>query len=503
MTKVFQTVHGKLSLALLALLLLVGAFYAGLTIYTTRTYIREVNQHLNRALASQLADHLIRKNLLRDDARAAPAMRAEIKQSMVLNPDIEIYILDPKGRILDFSTAPGAVRLKRVSLDPVRRFLAAAGPLPIYGDDPRNPGEGKIFSAQQIPRPTASQSRNRLQGYIYIVLGGQQYDRSAGTLGRSYILRWSLIVLAGVLGLALVAGALFFRVLTRRLRRLSQKMEEFGARGFEGEPPAPQGDEIERLERMFARMSERIEAQIAVLQDSDSYRREVISNVSHDLRTPLAAIQGYLETLQMKEDTLSDAERRQYLATATRQAQRLNRLVSELFELARLESGALEMQIEEFSLAELVQDVTQGFQLAAQEKAVLLETDLGEARPFVRGDIGLIERAMENLIGNALRHTPSGGRVGVVLMSEVNRALVRIADTGGGIAPDELPHIFERYYRAPRVAGQEPTGSAGLGLAITRRIVELHGGAIQAQSAPGEGATFTLDLPVAPRPLKG
>ncbi len=505
--RVFQTVHGKLSLALLALLFVVGVLYAGLTLVTTRTYIREVNQHLNRALASELAEHLIAKNLLRDDPRAKAPTRAEIKQSMVLNPDIEIYILDARGRILDYSAAPGAVRLRQISLAPVRRFLGGVGALPIYGDDPRHPGQQKIFSAARVPPATAFKPPNRIDGYIYIVLGGQQYDAVAGALNRSYILRWSLGVLAGILGLAALTGALFFSFLTRRLRRLTRSMEEFQATYYGGETTtsndsnAPHGDEIERLERMFGQMSERIVAQITTQQEADVYRREAVSNVSHDLRTPLAALQGYLETLQMKEATLSPTEQREYLATATRHAQRLGKLVTELFDLARLESGTLELHLEEFSLAELVQDVAQQFELAAQKKGVNLAIDLDHERPFVRGDIGLIERAMENLIDNALRHTPPGGRVTVALMPGAERAAVRVSDTGSGISPEELPHIFDRYYRAPRETAANAGDGAGLGLglAITRRIVELHGGTIEARGGAGEGATFTFSLPIAAR----
>lgn len=497
-----KTVHAKLSLALLGLLGLVGVMCAVLTLSSTGTYIREVNQNLNRALASDLAKHLQSKNLLRPGAIKRGSTRAEIKQSMVLNPDIEIYVLESNGRILDYSGATGAVKNQSVSLAPLQRFLNGAR-MPVYGDDPRHPDRQKVFSAAPIPVPTIRANRDQIRGYIYIVLGGQQYDDAAGALTRSYVWRWSLSVLAGVLGLALLTGVLCFRFLTRPLRRLTRRMEEFGARTFEGEMPASGGDEIERLEGMFARMSERIEGQIAVLRQSDAYRREVVSNVSHDLRTPLAALQGYLETLQMKEDALSEAQKRDYLATAIRQSQRLSRLITELFDLARLESGALEMEMEEFSLAELVQDVTQGFELAAQQKGVRLETTLGEARPFVRGDIGLVERALANLLDNAIRHTPWGGRVSVALLPEDDRARVRVVDTGNGIAPDELLHIFDRYYRAPRVAGQEPTGSAGLGLAITRRIVELHGGTIEAHSEVGEGATFTFSLPVAVRSLNG
>ncbi|BCM93153.1 alkaline phosphatase synthesis sensor protein PhoR [Abditibacteriota bacterium] len=501
MMKVFRTVHGKLSLVLFTLLLLVFVLCAALSLFTTRAYIREVDQHLNRALASDLAKHLIAKNLLRDDPSTQIPTRAEIKQSMVLNPDIEIYILDSRGRILDYSAAPGEVRLHQVSLGPLQRFIGGVGPLPIYGDDPRHPNQQKIFSASRIPPSTSFQSRKRVKGYIYIILGGQQYDAAAGAFNRSYILRWSLYSLAGVLAFVAVTGAVFFGFLTRRLRRLTHGMEEFGARHFDGTLTptfdASNGDEIERLERMFRQMSERIVAQITKLQQADTYRREAISNVSHDLRTPLAALQGYLETLQMKENVLSPQERSEYLSTATRHSQRLGKMVTELFELARLESGTMEIHPERFSLAELVQDVTMQFELAAQKKGVRLKTNLDNERPFVSGDIGLIERALANLIDNALRYTPAGGDVTVALMPGTQHATVRVTDTGNGIGGEELPHIFERYYRVGREAAQESSGGAGLGLAITRRIIELHGGTIEADSALGKGATFTFSLPIA------
>lgn len=499
-----KTLLSKWSLALLTLLCLVGVGLLPGFLWTTRGYNAEVSQHLNHDLAAHLASHLADKELLRADFSSNAALqaqaKAEIKHLMVLNPDIEIYCLDEAGRILSYSSAPGTVRRTRVSLDPVRRFLAGSGPLPIPGDDPRSTEGQKVFSAALIPQKSGSP--RRLSGFIYIILAGEEHDTVAGTLGRSYILRLGAEGLAGALLLVFGAGTLLAFGLTRRLRTLSREVDLFGEgsdlalRAPNPARPPRTGDEVGRLESGFVSMAARIRAQVEHLEQADVYRREAVSNVSHDLRTPLAALQGYLETLQMKEGTLSEQERRDYIATATRHAQRLGKLVSELFDLARLESGAAQMHLEAFSLAELVQDVTQQFELRAQQGGVQLDFELGETRPFVRGDIALLERAMENLIDNALRHTPPGGRVWVALMPGEARAQVRVSDTGEGIAPDELPRIFDRYYRAPREASQSSSG-AGLGLAITRRIVELHGGTIEAQSAPGQGATFTFSLPLA------
>jgi signal transduction histidine kinase len=404
-----RSLHGKLSLVLMVLLLVAGALLVPLTLFTTRSYNEEVNQHLNRALASALARELGEKGLLRRDLPRNPPLRArtkaEISRLMVLNPSIEIYLLDENGVILDYSSAPGAVRLSRVNLNPVRRFLAGAGALPIHGTDPRQPSRGAVFSATRLPASRA----NALRGYVYIVLAGEDYQSVAQTIGKSYILRLGTWGIAGVLALTLGAAMILFPLLTRPLRRLATDLEAF--RHLERSSlgtPSTRRDEIGQLQEAFARLSNRVGGQVQTLQQADIHRREAVSNVSHDLRTPLAALQGYLETLLMKEGQLSPEQQHQYLQTAMQHAQRLDKLITALFELAKLDSPEMRPNWEDFSLAELAQDVVQQFALAAEKKEVQMHLDFAEDLPFVRADIGLVERALENLLENALRHTPHG-----------------------------------------------------------------------------------------------
>lgn len=236
---------------------------------------------------------------------------------------------------------------------------------------------------------------------------------------------------------------------------------------------------------------------LRTLEAADARRRELVANMSHDLRTPLAALQGYLETLLMKADEITPDEQRAYLTTAMRHGERLGNLINALFELAKLDCGEAQPHLEAFCLAGLVQDVAQQFGLAAGKQNVHLETRFAPGLPLAYADIGLVERALGNLLDNALRHTPSGGRITIALRHESERMSIKITDTGSGIQIQDLPRIFERCYHAhaARNADGESNG-AGLGLAITRRIVELHGGDISAQSTPGQGATFTFSLPV-------
>jgi hypothetical protein len=216
--------------------------------------------------------------------------------------------------------------------------------------------------------------------------------------------------------------------------------------------------------------------------------------VSHDLRTPLASMHGYVETLLLKNDSLSEEERLQYLQITRKHSLRLRRLISDLFELSKLDAAGIQPEREWFSLAELLQDVTQEFALQAQQKGVELSVEARGGATMVCADIGLIQRVLENLLRNAIHYTPAGGSVRISLQPRADRVAVAVADTGCGIDDQDIPRIFDRFYRSEPQAGKR-SDSAGLGLAIVKRILDLHGSRIMVKSAPDEGTRFEFDVP--------
>jgi signal transduction histidine kinase len=235
-------------------------------------------------------------------------------------------------------------------------------------------------------------------------------------------------------------------------------------------------------------------------------RRDLIANVSHDLRTPLVSLRGYLEVVATKGESLGEPQRAQYLGIALRQSERLAALIDELFELARLDYRGLALKRERFAFDELAADVVQKYRLAAESRRIALVAEASPGLPFVDADLGLVERVLENLIGNALRHTPEGGTVRVSARGQGGHIVAEVSDSGPGIAPEDLPHVFDRHFRGTSDArGSSAERGAGLGLAIARRIVELHGGTIAAESgattADGRtpGARLWFTLPVAGR----
>jgi two-component system OmpR family sensor kinase len=483
-----RSLYTKLALILTVLFGLLALVFVLLLGHTTEHYQQEVAQKLN----ATLAQHIVSEHpLFREGTVDQAALENLFHDLMVINPKVELYLLDADGRILAFSAPPGKVQRDYVNLAPVRRFIGGDYTPPLGGDDPRSLERHKVFSAAPI------EIDGHRAGYLYVILASEQYDSVAQMLAGSYVVKVNTLLAVVAVAFTLLAGLLLFAVLTRRLRRLTRAVENFRAAGFSGTlpPGSRSGDEIEQLAFSVHAMAERIAGQVRHLQAVDSQRRELVANVSHDLRTPLASLQGYLETLRLKAKELDEAERLRYLEVAHRHCRHLGRLVEELFDLARLDANEVQPVTEPFSLPELVQDVLHKFELRARQHEVSLQARYTEDLPFVVGDIALIERVLDNLLENALRHTPAGGTVTVAVDAAPDGLVVRIVDTGSGINAEDLPHVFERFYQSDRMRTR---GGAGLGLAIAKRIVELHGRHIHAASVPGRGTTFAFDLPAQP-----
>ncbi len=488
----FRTLYSRLALTLFVLLCLVGLTLNQLIRHSTNMYQQEVAQKLNSKLAFNIASD---RMLIRNQVIDREAMNDLFQQSMVVNPSIELYLLDPQGKVLGFTAAEGKVKRIEVDLGPVLQFLENPSKFPVEGDDPRDPDGSKVFSAAKI------EDEHGLQGYLYIVLGGEKYDDIVALLRDSYILDSALLVLFVAMVAALVAGLIIFSRLTKRLRILGNVMRSHAAQSGNEEEAIKypfvglSRDEIDELGQQFNLMADKINDQIQQLRRMDGMRREMVANVSHDLRTPLTTMRGYLETLLIKNNELSSAEKTQYLETALLHSERLGKLVEELFELARLDSCESVVYSEPFSMAELVQDVTQSFQLRAQQKSIQLNASLEQRLPLIYGDIAMMQRVLENLLENGLRHTPEGGRISITVDVDSGQVVVKISDTGCGISGEDVPHIFERFYQRDKIASGDNSG-AGLGLSIVKRILELHGSVIKVKSELNHGTTFSFSMPV-------
>jgi len=481
-----HTLYARLALTLTLALGLVGLIY-GVFMFTT---VQENTQYAEQLLNKDLAKTLVNeRNLVHENALDKQALKDMFMAYMTVNPSIEIYLLDLDGKVLSYSADPGQVKRDHVSLQPIDAFLHQSATFPLLGDDPRSLDRQKVFSVTPIPMT------DKPSGYLYVILRGEQYDAVEQFAREKELLYLGAWVVGIALFIGLIVGLLVFYPITRRLRKLSKQVDIFRQNEFKVLPDfqVSEGrDELSQLERNVAEMAKQTVQQFEQISEQDSKRRDLFASLSHDLRTPLAALHGYLETLQIKSRSLNEEQRNEYTERAIKFSNRLKNLIDELFEMAKLDTLDTAPHIEPFALPELVQDMLQQYGSSAQYIDVSLQMKGDTVMPLVEADIALIQRVFENLLGNALRYVQAGSMITILLEKHENHVKVVVADTGCGMEEKVLTHIFDPLFQVNNAhRGDE---HSGLGLAIVKRILELHHSSIQVQSKLNIGTQFTFQL---------
>jgi signal transduction histidine kinase len=305
-------------------------------------------------------------------------------------------------------------------------------------------------------------------------------------------------VAAGLLvGGAAVMALLIFGPARKRLRSLEEAAGALGEGRTDVRASESGGDEVSSLARTFNRMADDLGARTRALIDSDRARRQLLADVSHELMTPLAAIRGYTETLGMTELALDEATRRRYLAIIEEETRKLESMIGDLLDLARLEGGGGALNPEDVPVRDLFTRVVDRHRPAIRERGIDMTLSIDPPHLAVHGDAERLEQALQNLAANALRHTPDGGGVELTARRVDHGIAIVVRDSGPGIPPEHLPRVFDRFYKvdAARTFTNTSSGS-GLGLSIVRAIVERHGGSVEARNAAAGGAEFEIILPV-------
>jgi signal transduction histidine kinase len=338
--------------------------------------------------------------------------------------------------------------------------------------------QGRRLSRTVLGKALAIQLGGEVVGYL-LTGSGSREEEFQGRLVTSILWAGGLAV-----ALAILLGLILTRTLVRPLNVVRDAAQRIGAGDLAYRVPVASRDEIGDLARQFNEMA-------SALERDELLRRQMMADIAHELRTPLSVIRGHVEALQDGVFALSPEN----IAPIHDQSLLLGRLVDDLRDLALAEAGRLPLERAEVDLAGLVRRVVGAFQPRAREKGLTLSAETPRDLPPAYADAQRLEQVLGNLLSNAVQHTPAGGEVRVRAWQEGQELAFIVADTGAGIAPEDLPYIFERFYRADK-ARSRAEGSTGLGLSIARRLVEAHGGRIAVESTPGKGATFTVRLPL-------
>lgn len=451
----------------------------------TDTNSARVEQTLHKNLAQQIIHYS-------DDLQQGDISRSALKPAfhslMLLGPSYEIYITDNRGQLLVYAAEPSKIKRNIINVKPLERFIKGAN-YPIYADNPRSPDKQKLFSSAPIFK------NSQQVGYVFVILGGDKYDSIVKNLAFDTDMYKILAALVIFFALAFALLVFIFARLVRPISQLDKDMTNFVNSDFStlsnSTPDQYAANEIINLHNNFGSLENKINKQLTQIKSTEQLRREMLSHISHDLKTPLASLKGYLETwlLQYPEAAGSD-----FIEVAQKNANQLQRLVEQIIELAQLDSNTVSLYQEPVAVAELAQDVLSKFQLQAQQKNITLSVEPKDPSLQAIADIAKLERVLTNLVDNALRHCQPGDSIKIQLQPKDNQLIISIADSGVGIPKEDVDHIFDAHFRAKNsVNGQQ--GNSGLGLAIVAKLLSLHHAKISVSSVLSQGTTFSFSLP--------
>jgi len=427
-----------------------------------------------------------------------------LRNMVLFEPDTQLYLLDTQGTVLSSSGKPLAPGFK-VALQPVLQAMGQKDAAYVMGDDPERMDANAVIAVQPVRRPVIRQA-DPVAGYLYLVLHTQQLPEGRWAALRSSFARPVMWLIATVIAVTTLLAVLIIVSVTRPLRRLTgalslitQRGLDDGLDGAKALLPRRTRDEFGQLTAAFEMMLDLCLRQWNELRRLDHFRREGVSNLSHDLRSPLTATVACLETLDGRwaaEPAGGHSEDRRLVEIALRNTRNAARLVQSLGDLSKLDEPEFKLRLEAMDAGELLDDICIRFAERAAKQGVALVAEHGGAPPFARVDVELFERAIANLVDNALKFCPGGARITLAAEVDAGWVRVRVTDTGPGIADDDLPHLFDRFYQSRQsVAPATGEGGKGLGLAIVKRIVELHGGAVAVTSRLGQGTEVVLSVP--------
>jgi signal transduction histidine kinase len=497
----YQSLYWRMAIALIALVALMlvaeGALFLWLSSGTAGAMPARDPGQMARLVASDLG--------------------AALEQDGTL--DIEAYLREQYGHV--FQTLLVLRRDGSVIAnhdDIAAELLEAAR---IAGQRPfaRRFGSRGFGGRGQTREPDASaQPRDELQGRRRlqplraetspIVVNGEAVARVAVVPGAPPFGRIVRVVgptMALVAGGVLVVGGslialMVFGPARRRLRQVQDATERLGSGDLRARAPEGGGDEVTAVARSFNRMADELTRRAQALEVSDTARRQLLADVSHELMTPLTAMRGYIETLGMAELHLDPATRERYMRIVTEETHRLEHIIGDLLDLARLEGGGTTMRRERVAIDMLFERVAERHERELTARRIELERRMEPDATYVIGDPDRLEQALQNLVANALRYTPDDGRISLTAHRAPEAIRIVVRDTGPGIPALQLPLIFDRFYKAD--ASRKQAGGSGLGLSIVKAIIERHGGSITARN--DGGALFEITLPKvsveAPRP---
>ncbi len=476
----------RISLLAFALITILGLLFMGITYYATTTFHLASTELLNKDVAAHIAKFASPFERNGINKRKADSVFQHV---MILNPSTEVYFLDTTGSIMDFYGPKKDIKLWKISLEKIKKYILSEGEEYLKSQDPRDPSNDKIFSAAEVV------SNSKRLGFIYVILGSNEYKNVSEMLFKSHVGNLAIKAFAFIIILSIVFSMLYINRIRRSFDSMINVLGKFENGDFQARFKIKEQHELAPITRAFNKMADLLVHNVNRLTGLENTRKDFIAHISHDLRTPLAIVRGYAETLfiKMQDGSLTREDQDNYIQIILNKIFNVEHLVTMLFELSKIESPAFKLTTEPFVLSEIVQETVNTFQLPAKEKSIDLKCTECLYHVWVNADVGMMERVIQNLLENAVKNTPADGIIKVWLNVENDYLVFNIENTG-----EPLPPALVAWIDSPAINDEsisKPSGS-GLGLLIVRKILSRHGAQLRGSVTENATNLFSFSLQI-------
>ncbi len=499
-----MTVRLKLALTVFATGLITALLVVATVVYSFQRFENETAYRRGMAFLTRVV--MTYDSIVEMQDRQPEEFQTWLRNLVLFEPDTELYLLDLAGTVLASSGKTRVDRPFKVALQPVLDSIDKTSASFVMGDDPERMDADAVVVAKPVRRGTM-RAVDPVAGYLYLVLHTQQLPAKRWDVVRSSFAQPLLGLIVTVVVFTTLLSLVIISQVTQPLFRLTRAVASLSQRGLdEGLAVSPQSplpkrtsDEFGQLTSAFEMLLDVCRRQWDTLRRVDRFRREGVSNLSHDLRSPLTATVACLETLEGRWlDDRARVDDRRLVEVALRNTRNAARLVRSLGDLAKLDEPEFTLRRERVDVGELLDDIVMRFAERAAQLGATLKSERSTDSPVASLDIELLERAIANLVDNALKFGGAGTAITLAAATREHAVDISVIDTGPGIAAADLPHLFDRFYQSrASVAPASGDGGKGLGLAIVKRISELHGGTAVVSSVVGQGTRVVLSVPSA------
>ena len=483
-TKTFP-LFSRILLMVFALITILSLTFILIAWLSVVHYYQASTQLLNKDVASHIA-----KFTSPFDQEGLNKQKADsvFYQAMVISPSVEVYFLDTTGRVIYFHGAPNEVTQPVISLETIREYVNRNGQIYIKGPDPRDPSDPKIFSAAAV------QGRSGIIGYIYVILGSTEYRSVTHLIFKSHAGGLLLEVFLFILLVTFVLTLLYVNRLERNFRKLILVLKRFESGDLSARFQENDKNELTPVTDAFNKMAGMLVENIEKLKRAEVERKDFTTNISHDLRTPLAVARGYAETLSMnlENNDAGQSVNAGYSKLIISNIQTVEHMVQQLLDLSKMESAAMKLQKQPFVFSEIVQELVHSLSLTAHEKKIDVRCVDCENTTWIYADIHMMERVVQNLLTNALKFTPENGQILIQLKNLQSQLIFEISNQGERMSENLFSWLKEN---KPDASNTRPYNH-GLGLVIVKTILQLHHFPIEAGFIEGIGNSIAFQMPV-------